>query len=146
MYVERTFTVSRPITDVFDFLSDFENTNEWDPGTVETTRIGGDGGSGTTYRNRSRFMGREVELSYETIEFRRPEFFSARGTNKSVTATDSMTFSKSGSGTQIDYRADFVFKGFVKFVAPFVVGRQLEALANETVEQIKAVLETRATS
>lgn len=116
---------------------------EWDPGTVETRRTGGDGGLGTTYSNRSEFMGREVELSYETIGFRRPEFFSARGRNRSAMATDSMTFSESGEGTQIDYRADFAFKGIVRFIAPLIVGRKLGSLADETVEQIKATLERR---
>ena len=67
MHVERTFTVDREIAHVFDFLSDFENTEKWDPGTIETRRLSGDGGVGTTYRNRSRFMKREVELEYETI-------------------------------------------------------------------------------
>ena len=141
MHVARTFTVSRPITEVFDYLSDFETTNEWDPGTVETRRTSGDGGLGTIYSNRSRFMGREVELTYETIRFQRPESFSARGKNKTATATDSMRFSEVAEGTQIDYRADFEFTGIVRFIAPLVVGPRLEALADETVAQITATLE-----
>ncbi|MGZ5370325.1 SRPBCC family protein [Aeromicrobium sp.] len=146
MHVSRTFTVSTPIIEVFDYLSDFENTNEWDPGTIETRRSAGDGGLGTTYSNRSQFMGREVELAYETIGYRRPEFFSARGANKTATATDSMTFSETGKGTQIEYRADFEFRGIARFLAPLVVGRKLEALADETVGQIRATLEGRRTS
>lgn len=138
--------MSRPITEVFDYLSDFENSNEWDPGTVETRRTSGDGGLGTTYHNRSKFMGREVELAYETIGFRRPEFFSARGANETATATDSLTFSKAGDGTQIDYRADFEFKGIAKFLAPLVVKPKLDALADETVDQITKALESGATS
>lgn len=142
MHVERTFTVSRSPEDVFDYLSDFTNTNEWDPGTVETTRVTGDGGLGTTYANRSQFMGRGVDLTYETIGFDRPTFFSCRGTNKTATATDSMTFTRDGERTQIRYRADFEFKGIVKLLAPLVVKPKLGALADETVEQIKAALET----
>lgn len=141
MHVERTFTVSRSIEDVFDYLSNFENTNEWDPGTIQTTRTGGDGGLGTTYDNRSTFAGRETELTYETIGFDRPTFFSARGTNKTATATDSMTFTRDGDRTQIHYRADFLFHGVVKLVAPLVVKPKLNALADETVEQIRTTLE-----
>ncbi|WP_456698537.1 SRPBCC family protein [Aeromicrobium sp. P5_D10] len=141
MHVERTFTVSRSPEDVFDYLSDFTNTNEWDPGTVETTRVTGDGGLGTTYANRSEFMGREVDLTYETIGFDRPTFFSCRGTNKTATATDSMTFTRDGDRTQIRYRADFEFHGITKLFAPLVVKPKLGALADETVEQIKAALE-----
>ena len=141
MHVERTFTVSRSVEDVFDYLSDFENTNHWDPGTIETRRTGGDGGIGTTYANRSSFAGREVELTYETIGFDRPTFFSARGTNKQSTATDTMTFTRDGDRTQIHYRADFQFHGIVKYVAPLVVKPKLAALADETVEHIRAALE-----
>lgn len=141
MHVERTFTMSRSVEDVFDYLSDFENTNEWDPGTIETTRTGGDGGLGTTYANRSQFMGRETSLDYETIGFDRPTFFSARGTNKTATATDTMTFTRDGDRTQIHYRADFAFHGIVKLVAPLVVKPRLDALADETVEEIRRVLE-----
>ncbi|NRQ49849.1 SRPBCC family protein [Aeromicrobium stalagmiti] len=135
--------MSRSIEDVFDYLSNFENTNEWDPGTIQTTRTAGDGGLGTTYENRSQFMGRETELSYETIGFDRPTFFSARGTNKTATATDSMTFTRDGDRTQIHYRADFEFHGIVKLVAPLVVKPKLDALADETVEEIRQTLESR---
>ena len=142
MHVERTFTVSRSTEDVFDYLSDFENTNEWDPGTIETRRTSGDGGIGTEYSNRSSFAGREVELTYTTIGFDRPTFFSARGTNKQSTATDSLTFTRDGDGTQIHYRADFQFHGVVKLVAPVVVKPKLESLADETVEQLRRSLES----
>ena len=50
MHVERTFTVATPIEAVFDYLADFTHTNEWDPGTIETRRISGNGGVGTKYR------------------------------------------------------------------------------------------------
>lgn len=141
MHVERSFTVSRSIDDVFDYLSDFENTNEWDPGTIRTYRVSGDGGIGTMYENRSKFAGRETELTYETIGFDRPTFFSARGTNLTATATDSMTFTRDGDRTQIHYRADFQFHGWARLLAPFVVRPKLSSLADETVAQIRRALE-----
>jgi carbon monoxide dehydrogenase subunit G len=141
MHVERTFMVDRPIEDVFDYLSDFEHTNEWDPGTVETTRTSGDGGLGTTYANTSQFVGRRVELTYTTVGYERPTFFSCQGKNSSSTATDSMTFTRHGERTQIHYRADFVFHGVVKLIAPFVVKPKLSDLADETIEDIRTALE-----
>ncbi len=143
MYVERTFTVPVPIEAVFAYLSDFEHTEEWDPGTVTTRRTGGDGGLGTTYANTSTFMGRQVELSYETIGYDEPTFFSCRGRNKTATATDTMTFTASGQGTEIHYRADFAFHGITKFIAPLVVKPRLGALADETIEQIRSTLSSR---
>ena len=123
MHVERTFTLTRPIDEVFAFLGDFTTTNEWDPGTVSTTRTGGDGGLGTTYANISEFMGRTVELTYETITYEVPTRVQFRGRNGGTTATDSMTFTAQPDGTtSIHYRADFEFPLLLRLVAPLVVG------------------------
>lgn len=143
MHVERTFVVSTPIEETFAYLSDFENTEEWDPGTISTRRTSGDGGIGTTYENTSEFMGRKTQLTYETIGHDDPTFFSCRGRNKTATATDTMTFTRDGDRTQIHYRADFEFHGVVKFVAPLVVKPKLDSLADETIEQIQKVLDAR---
>lgn len=142
MHVERTFTVTRPIEEVFAFLADFTSTEEWDPGTVTTTRTGGDGGLGTTYANTSRFMGRRVTLTYETITYDRPTRVEFRGVNKSATAIDSFAFSSlsTGAGTSIDYRADFDFGFLGNLVVPLFIRRRLDAVAEETIEQMKRAL------
>jgi uncharacterized protein YndB with AHSA1/START domain len=98
MHVERTFEVPRPVDEVFAYLGDFTHTEAWDPGTVSTTRTSGDGGLGTTYANTSQFMGRTVDLSYETITFQPPTKVQFRGRNKQSTATDSMTFTPTADG------------------------------------------------
>jgi carbon monoxide dehydrogenase subunit G len=140
MHVERTFTVPRPVEAVFDYLGDFTHTNEWDPGTVETRRTSGDGGVGTTYANTSEFMGRKVDLAYETIVHDKPRRVQFRGTNKQATATDTLTFTPVGESTEIHYRADFEFGRLVNLVAPLFVKPKLEKLADETVEQIQRTL------
>jgi len=141
MHVERTFTVPQSPEVVFDYLSDFSHTEQWDPGTVETHRTAGDGGVGTTYANTSEFMGRKVELTYTTTEHERPRRVQFRGENKSATTKDTMTFAPAaGGGTEIHYRADFDFGAIINVVAPLVVGPKLKKLADETVEQIKRSL------
>jgi len=67
-HIERTITVDKPAERVWEYLSDFRSTNDWDPGTVLTERTSGDGGAGTTYRNTSKFLGRESELEYTVTE------------------------------------------------------------------------------
>jgi carbon monoxide dehydrogenase subunit G len=140
MFVERTFTVPRPPEEVFDYLGDFTNTNEWDPGTVETRRTSGDGGVGTVYANTSEFLGRQVELTYETIVHDRPTKVQFRGRNDKAIATDTMTFTAAGAGTEIHYRADFVFSTLVNLIAPIFVKPKIEKLADETVAEIKKAL------
>jgi carbon monoxide dehydrogenase subunit G len=144
MHVERTFTVTPPPEEVFDYLADFTHTNEWDPGTVDTTRTSGDGGVGTTYANTSEFMGRRTELVYETLVHERPARLQFRGHNKTATATDTLTFAPAQGGTEVHYRADFEFKGLVRLVAPLVVKPKLDELADDTVAQLMRSLENRA--
>ena len=142
MHVERTFTVARPVDEVFAYLGDFTHTEEWDPGTRSTERTTGDGGLGTTYTNVSEFMGRQVELTYTTITYVEPTTLQFQGRNPSSTSMDSLTFSDLGDGrTSIHYRADFTFHGWVRYVAPVVMRGKLAPLADETVEQLTRALE-----
>lgn len=119
--MSRTFTVDRPIDEVYDYLSDFTTTEEWDSGTVRTTRVSGDGGVGTTYHNVSKFFGREVEVEYVVERVVPGQVFALRGENsgKSMVAHDTMTFREVPGGTEVTYAATFDFKGPWKLVAPF---------------------------
>jgi len=145
MHVERTFTVPRPVDSVFDYLSDFTTTNEWDPGTIETTRTSGDGGVGTTYANTSEFNGRKTDLVYETLVHERPLRVQFQGKNKTVTTLDTMSFKTAGDGssTAITYRADFQFVFPLSLVAPLFLRGKLDKLADETVEQVEKSLLNR---
>jgi carbon monoxide dehydrogenase subunit G len=120
MKLQRSVETTAPPAAVFAYLSDFTNTNEWDPGTVNTERVSGDGGVGTKYHNTSKFMGRETELTYEVVEHQPDQLFALRGENKSVIANDSMQIEPQGAGSRVTYTAGFEFKGLGKFVAPLL--------------------------
>ena len=142
MYVERTLTVPRPVESVFDYLADFTHTDAWDPGTIETTRVSGDGGVGTTYANTSEFMGRRTSLEYRTVAVERPTRLQFRGQNKTATATDTMTFAPTadGTGTELHYRADFDFGRLLNLVAPLFLKGKLATVADETMAQLEKTL------
>ncbi|MBB6628014.1 SRPBCC family protein [Nocardioides sp. KIGAM211] len=120
MQLRRTVLTQASPDRVFAYLSDFTTTTEWDPGTVSTVRIQGDGGVGTTYRNVSKFLGRESELTYTVEELTTPRKIALRGENKTVTAHDTMELKAAGAGTEVTYTADFTFKGVARFVAPLL--------------------------
>jgi carbon monoxide dehydrogenase subunit G len=133
MRLSKTVTVEKPLTAVFDYLSDFTTTTEWDPGTVSTVRLTGEGAVGTEYVNVSTFVGRQTRLTYVVEELVPNQRIALRGENKTVTARDTMTFRAAGSGTQVTYTADFTFKGAARLVAPLLrpafarLGNQAEA-------------------
>ena len=120
MRLRKTVTVDKPVDKVFAYLSDFATTTEWDPGTVQTVRISGDGAVGTEYRNTTRFAGRETQLTYVVDELVPNQRIALRGENKTVIASDTMTFRTSGRGTEVTYTADFTFKGLTRFLAPLL--------------------------
>lgn len=126
MEIERSVTVAHPVDRVFAYLSDFTTTTEWDPGTVSTERVAGEGDVGTRYHNVSTFLGRQTELDYLVVEKVPNERFALRAENATVVANDTMTFvrttspSGGGEGTTVTYRADFEFKGLAKLVAPLL--------------------------
>lgn len=121
MRVERLVTTDTPPERVWAYLSDFTNTTEWDPGTVRTEKISGDGGVGTAYRNLSKFLGRETVLTYTVVERLEGKSFVLQGVNKTVRAKDTMTFAPAGAGgTQVTYAAEFEFSGIARFLAPLL--------------------------
>jgi hypothetical protein len=106
--------------DLFRYFADFTSTNEWDPNTVKTTRINGDGGLGTTYSNTSKFNGKESSLVYEVIEYKPNELIRLRGENKNIVAVDTMSISDNGTSRIFTYEARFKLKGLGNLVAPFL--------------------------
>lgn len=121
MLVHRAVTTPASPEAAFTYLSDFTSTNDWDPGTVHTTRVHGDGGVGTVYENVSRFLGRKTELRYVVEGYRPNERIALRGENSTVVAHDTISISPAlDGGTQVDYRAEFSFKGLAAMAAPFL--------------------------
>lgn len=117
MRLERTVAVDIPVRRAFDYLADFTTTTEWDPATVSTVRCAGEGGVGTTYRNTSRFLGRETSLTYVLAELVTDERVRLRGENKTVVSVDTMTFRRAGAGTEVTYTAELAFKGPSRLLA-----------------------------
>lgn len=133
MKITRTIHVAdTPPSAVYAYLSDFTTSEQWDPGTVETTLVEGDGGVGSRYLNRSVFRGRQTELTYVTVDLQPDRLVVMRGENKTVIARDTMSISPGadGSGSVLVYEADFTFKGLAKLATPFLRG-QLTKLGDE---------------
>jgi hypothetical protein len=139
MKLQRTVETNASPAAVFAYLSDFTTTNEWDPGTVETRLVSGDGGVGTTYRNTSKFMGRETELTYEVVRHQPDTLFALRGENKTVVANDRMEIEPNASATRVTYTADFAFKGLGRFIAP-LLKPALKKLGDEAEEGLRKAL------
>lgn len=139
MQLQRTVETGAAPDRVFAYLSDFTRTEEWDPGTVRTTRTSGDGGVGTTYDNVSKFAGRETELTYRVTEHQPDSRFVIVGRNKTVTSTDTLVITPHGQGSRVTYTADFAFNGVAKLVVPFL-GKAFQKLGDEAEDGLRQAL------
>lgn len=115
-------TVMSPksMDEVFAYMSDFTTTTEWDPATVITEKLSGDGTLGTQYRNTTEFNGNQTQLIYTVTDYRLNDRIELRGENKTLHAVDTITFRRKSEGTQVTYTAQFTFKGIFRLVSPFL--------------------------
>ena len=119
--VDREVTTRTDPQRVWEFLSDFTTTEQWDPPTVRTVRTTGHGGVGTVYENTSRILGRDTDITYTVVESEPPRLLRLRGRSSSMTALDTIEVSPvEGGGTRVHYTAEFSLQGAAKLVEPLM--------------------------
>ncbi|GAA1891256.1 SRPBCC family protein [Lapillicoccus jejuensis] len=142
--VSRTLQVAPSPSVVFAYLEDFTRTQEWDPGTVTTTRSDPPGtalGVGAHFHNVSTYRGRETQLDYVCTVHEQDRHLVFEGRNRTVHAADDLTLAPSATGgTVVTYRARFAFQRWVRYVEPFL-RRGFEPIADETVARLTEVLD-----
>jgi carbon monoxide dehydrogenase subunit G len=140
---ERTFDVAAPVPIAVDYLKDFGNAEEWDPGTQTCTRQDtGPIAVGATWRNVSKIVGKETELAY-TLEAMSDDHLTFVGKNKTATATDDISFATVAGRTRITYRSDIEFHGLAKVAGPLLAPK-FESLGDETQARLTAILDGKA--
>jgi carbon monoxide dehydrogenase subunit G len=140
--VSRSFTVHPAPAAVIDYLKDFSNAEEWDPGTESCTRVGdGPVAVGARWHNVSKIAGVTTELDYELTELTDTRIVLV-GRNDSATSTDTITVLPSGEGSEITYQADLDMHGLANLAAP-AMKLVFEKLANDTEAQLTRALESR---
>lgn len=141
--VSRTFTVDVPRDIAVDYLADFGNAVEWDPGTLACTRINsGPVAPGARWLNVSRFLGRETELMYVLAE-KRADGVTLEGNNQTATSVDRIEVHAESGGSRIVYRASIRFRGLARLAEP-LMRLVFERLAAKTADQMTRSLERHA--
>ena len=138
----RTFEVQRDPSEVLQYLTDFSRAEEWDPGTVSCSQIGsGQVEVGTRWHNVSKFMGNQVELTYELVRLQ-DNRITFEGSNDSATTTDDIKVvaGESPGSASVTYHADLTLQGVAKLASP-AAKIAFEKLGDETVTSLTRALE-----
>lgn len=120
---ETTAETSWPIEVTFDYLAEFSNVSEWDPGVNAARTITEEALSeGARFEVEvADLFGRPLELTYETIEIERPDRAVIRAENATIISLDTLTFEElADGGTRVTYHADLKLKGPLRLADPIL--------------------------
>lgn len=136
MQISRTFEVDAPTPALRDYLADFSNAEQWDPGTEKCTRRGsGPVEVGAQWDNTSKLFGVSTELVYELVT-KQDDLVVLRGENDTATAEDHLELVPIGAHrTELTYTATITFKGAAKLADP-IAKVAFTKIASEVVENL----------
>lgn len=133
-----------PIEAVFDYVADFANAQEWDPGVASARRIDdGPVAVGARYDLGVRMAGRVAPMEYRITELDRPRRVVLVGAGSNVDAVDDICFERSGGGTVINYTADIRLGGLLRIAQPFL-GGSFAKIARDAAGGMERTLAARA--
>ncbi len=129
-----------PAEIAFDYIADFANAQEWDPGTASSQRLDdGPVGPGSRYALQVRMGGRTAPMEYRIHRYERPHQVVLVGSGSNVEAIDDIRIERVGDRTVIDYTANIHLGGLLRFVEPFL-GRSFERIGRQAAAGMAAAL------
>ena len=137
----RTFDVHPEPDLVVDYLKDFSNAEDWDPGTESCVRTDtGPLGVGSTWHNTSKIAGITTELDY-TLQTLTRDTIVLVGRNDTATSTDTITVvpNPDGPGSRITYEAVIELSGAAKVADP-IMKIVFEKIGSNTEDDMTTVL------
>jgi NAD(P)-dependent dehydrogenase (short-subunit alcohol dehydrogenase family)/carbon monoxide dehydrogenase subunit G len=122
MRLKETLVVSRPVRQVFDYVSDFRRIEQWDPGVAASTlNSPGHSGSqkvgmGSIFNLTLKFGLSRPAMTYVITGYDPPHKVVLKGEGSSFSAVDTICFKEMGGVTRITYQADITFSGAGRFL------------------------------
>lgn len=139
--LHETIEVDRPVPEVFSYISDFTTTQEWDatafaarkltPGAIE---------EGTEFEVQCALPVGSITLIYEVEELVPQKYLRLRGRCKFFEVIDSIAFTATKNGTQVDYQAKFEFNPLVQPMAALSQSG-MEKMGRDALAGMKRALE-----
>jgi carbon monoxide dehydrogenase subunit G len=119
-----TAATTLPRETAFEYIGDFANVDQWDPGVVSATKSGsGEAAVGASYDLVLSFGGQQLEMRYTITELVPGHRVALEGTGSRVRAFDVIEFNEYDDGTRITYTADIGLTGVARLFEPFMKGR-----------------------
>ena len=123
--IEHSVVIDRSVDQVWNYLTDFQNTPKWDIGVVETKQTSaGPAGLGTTFQNIGPFLGRNSVREYRVTEYEPEQKISISLVSPSRLiqhAEISYMFQPDEDRTRLTFSGSMELKGIYKLLQPFLL-------------------------
>ena len=108
---------------MFDYVVDFANADEWDPGIESAEKVtDGPVVVGTEFDLVAGFLGTTADVRYRVEQLEPGRLVRVRGVGNRVESVDTVTVTDVGGRTRIEYQADMSFKGLARLFEPVLKG------------------------
>ena len=104
---EKIITINRPISEVFDYVSDYHNVPNWQPDLVELHRITkGPLGIGTQFSSVRKIIGQKMEAIIEFIAYEPNRKYVIKSITGALPFEQSTLFESTAEGTKLTTKID----------------------------------------
>ena len=144
MLYRREIEVARPPADAFAYLVDFARVSEWDPGVVESRRLGPPGPTevGSRFEVHVRFRGGAPQpFEYVVTALEDGRRIELVGEGARATSRDVIVVDPAGDGARIAYTAEVRLKSVLRVAEPFLRGA-FRRTGDEAIDGLAARLST----
>jgi len=119
--ITETVETDLPTEQSFDYVANFENIIEWDPGVTTARKVtAGPAGVGTEYALDLEYGGSPLSMVYRITEWDPPRLVVLEGDGDRSLAVDRISFRPTSTGTSVEYQADIQLKGPFRLAQPFL--------------------------
>jgi carbon monoxide dehydrogenase subunit G len=133
----------RPVQEVFDYLSDFQNGPQWQSGLQGIGRITeGPIGVGTRFTSVRKAMGRRMESGIEFTAFELNKKFSIKSYSGSSPFKQTFLFENEAEGTRVNTTFELELGGLMNLAEPLVAPRVRREMQADF-DTLKEIIESR---
>jgi len=141
IFTELKVFINRVREDVFAFVFEPANATQWQEGVVlaEFTSEGPIG-IGSTWRNVSKMIGREIDIEFKVIDYDPPHRFCYKSISGPIQTKTCVTFDSQNGGTLMTYSGEGQPGGILK-MAEGILRKRLLNQFEKNLNKLKALLE-----
>jgi uncharacterized protein YndB with AHSA1/START domain len=139
--ITQSVTINRPVAEVWDYLSNFENTTQWSRGVLEARQTSdGPLGAGATLQAVVMAFGRRRTADYLVTEFEPGHAFAFEVRSGPLTSRARYSVEPAGAGTRLTASGGAVATGVFRLLAPILV-RTVRKHSEADLANLKRILE-----